>query len=83
MSLGIVGYLIKSIFIWQIMNEIIKNTCKVIVLLGHYRSNLPKDFSNVLACHVSSQSGVEVKNINVDRTDMQCLLYMKKLQKAF
>jgi hypothetical protein len=65
------------------MNETIKNTCKVKVLLSHYRQNLPKDFSNVLACHVSSQSGIKVKNINVDRTDKRCLLYMKKLQKAF
>jgi len=47
------------------MNEIIKNTCKVIVLLGHYRPNLPTDFSNVLACHISSQSGVNLKNSNV------------------
>jgi hypothetical protein len=65
------------------MNEPNKNTCKVIVLLSHYRPKLPKDFSNVLACLVSSQSGVKVKNINVDRTDKQCLLYTKKLQKAF
>jgi hypothetical protein len=83
MSLGIIEYLIKSIFIWWIMNEPNKNTCKVIVLLSHYRPKLPKDFSNVLACHDSSQSGFKVKNINVNRTDKQCLLCTKKLQKAF